>query len=328
MVLTPAFQQMLADRFGHKVRFGVPMAELTSFRVGGPADAVVAPEGAAELMELMRMLEQERMPWMVLGGGTNLLVKDGGIRGVVISLGRGFDRIGIEGRKADTVFVRAGAGARLSALCRYALEQNLAGMNFAVGIPGTVGGAVLMNAGTAHGSMESVVAGLEVLHVPDKQASVPGQALCFSYRGLSWPDSMRDEKGRGPLVLAGRFSLRPAGQRALAEQAGAWLAQRSRSQPAGFSAGCVFKNPAPDMPAGQLIDRAGLKGFRIGDAQVSGVHANFIINRGRAAAADILRLMEAVREAVARRFHVDLEPEIRIVGEETGETSTGAAKPL
>lgn len=314
-MLTSELKKQLAGKLGERVRFDVPMARHTYFRVGGPADAMAMPADIGELKDLVGMLEVAGVDWFVLGGGTNLLVKDKGIRGVVVSLGNGFAGIETVESNKDRVMVRAGAAAGLSALCRYALENNLGGMNFAVGIPGTVGGAVVMNAGTGQGSMESVLAAIDVLKVPDKTATIPAKSLSFTYRSLKWDRCLIDKSGREPIVLAARFGLLPADGRVQAAEAQRMRELRRQSQPAGFSAGCAFKNPSPDMPAGRLIDQAGLKGMRIGDAQVSEIHANFILNLGSASAADILRLMEKVREKVFMAHGVELEPEIITVGE-------------
>lgn len=313
--MSRAVKKELADRFGQRAVFDVPMAEHTSLRVGGPADALVMPADTRELIDLMRMLEQAGLPWMALGGGTNLLVRDKGIRGVVISLRQGFSDIATHEIRQDSVTVNAGAGTRLSALCRYAIAHHLAGMHVVAGIPGTVGGAILMNAGTAQGAIESVLAGIDVLYVPDQTTHLGREALTFAYRKLVWSAEVCGENGYPPLVLGGWFRLEPAGKRDLAAEFETLQARRWKTQPRGLSAGCVFQNPAAEMPAGQLIDRAGFKGFRIGDAQVSELHANFIINRNQATAADILRLMAMIREKVYQSCNVNLQPEIRIVGE-------------
>jgi len=313
--LSRAVKKELADRFGQRAVFDVSMADHTSLRVGGPADVLVMPADTRELMDLMRLLEQAGLPWMVLGAGTNLLVRDKGIRGVVISLRQGFSDIATHETGPDSVTVHAGVGARLSALCRFAIAHDLAGMHVVAGIPGTVGGAILMNAGTAQGAIESVLAGIDVLHVPDKEAYISREALTFVYRKLVWSAEMCGANEYPPLVLGGWFRLQPAGKWDLAAEFETLQARRWQTQPRGLSAGCVFQNPSADMPAGQLIDQAGFKGFRIGDAQVSELHANFIINRNQASAADILRLMAMIREKVYQRCNVNLQPEIRIVGE-------------
>lgn len=313
--MSRAVRKELAGRFGQRAFFDAPMADHTSFRVGGPADALVMPADTPELIDLMRMLEQAGLPWLVLGGGTNLLVRDKGIRGVVISLRQGFSDIATHETRPDSVTVHAGAGARLSALCRYAIEHHLAGMHVVAGIPGTVGGAILMNAGTAQGAIESVLAGIDVLQVPDQTTHLGREALTFAYRKLVWSAEMCGANGYAPLVLGGRFRLQPTRERDLAAEVETLQAMRWQRQPRGLSAGCVFQNPSAEMPAGRLIDQAGFKGFRIGDAQVSELHANFIINRNRASAADILRLMAMIREKIYQTCNVNLQPEIRIVGE-------------
>ncbi len=306
---------MLAERFGERICFDVPMSRHTSFRIGGPADAMAMPGGMEELINLMVMLEYAGVDWFVLGGGTNLLVSDSGVRGVVISLKHGFSGIETAESGPDSVIVHAGAGARLNSLCRYALENNLAGMNFALGIPGTVGGAVIMNAGTGSGAIKSVLTAIDVLHPPDQAETISVNSLCFTYRGLVWERSGITKTSHEPIILAGRFELQPGVGRNLGAEAESLQAWRRQTQPAGFSAGCVFKNPSAEMPAGKLIDQAGLKGLRIGNAQVSEVHANFIINLGGAGASEVLRLIDTVREKVLQAYGVELEPEIRIIGE-------------
>jgi UDP-N-acetylmuramate dehydrogenase len=313
-LMTLDLKKRLTERFGSRVQFDAPMDRHTSFRVGGPADALVTPKDRAELMDLLAVIRAAGVPWMVLGGGTNLLVKDRGIRGVVICPGRGFDQIQIRHKGPEKTVVEAGAAVRLSALCRYAIDNNYTGLHFAAGIPGSVGGAILMNAGTRQGAVESVLEGIDVLESPDRVRSLDRNQLFFGYRRLSWQPA-----GNGGeqlfIVLSGRFALAPAAGSDPAAEFEAMLSRRWETQPKGFSAGCVFKNPSADMAAGRLIDQAGLRGMDAGGARVSAVHANFIINENNATAADILELIGLVQKCVADRFRVCLEPEIRIVGE-------------
>lgn len=313
-LMTPDLKKKLTDRFGSRVQFDAPMDRHTSFRVGGPADALVTPKDRAELMDLLAVVRAAGVPWMVLGGGTNLLVKDRGIRGVVICPGRGFDQIQILHKGPEKTVVEAGAAVRLSALCRYAIDNNYTGLHFAAGIPGSVGGAILMNAGTRQGAVESVLEGIEVLEPPDRVRTLDRDRLIFGYRRLSWQPA-GDGGEQIFIVLSGRFALAPADETDPAAEFETMLNRRWETQPKGFSAGCVFKNPSADMAAGRLIDQAGLKGVAVGGARISTVHANFIINENNASAADILELIRLVQKGVADRFRVCLEPEIRIVGE-------------
>lgn len=314
-VLTKNLKKQLTKRFGARVKFDEPMAQHTSWKVGGPADALVFAADVFEVADLIEILSAADTEWFVMGGGTNLLVKDSGIRAVVICLQHGLDHIEITERNDDGVLVEAGAGARLNSLCRYAAMQDLAGMQFAVGIPGSVGGAVLMNAGTGQKSMESVLKEIDVLNSSGNIISLGTDRLNFKYRALSWENSTGRACHGASVVIAARLLLVPAHGKDLEAQYKAILARRGKTQPRGLSAGCVFKNPSSEMPAGRLIQEAGLKGMEIGGARISEIHANFIITGHKAKASDILKLMEAVRQKVRQRFDVVLEPEVKIVGE-------------
>lgn len=314
--LIPEVKKILADRFGENIRFDEPMAAYTSIRVGGPADALVAPRNTGDLLFLMKHLTAAEVPWFVFGGGSNLLIRDKGIRGVVISMA-GFTTIENETESKAGVTVRAEAGAKLSAVCRHAIENGLSGMAFAMGIPGTIGGAVMMNAGTAAGEMESVLSSVTMLFPPDRTITLKKEDLFFSYRGLaSVSPEAGDGSGAPGLIIEARFDLVPSDRQQVSREADDALSRRRRWQPAGLSAGCFFKNPAPGVSAGELIDRAGLKGLQIGGAAVSEQHANFIINRDRATAEDILAVVRRIQETVLTVHNVFLEPEVKIVGEE------------
>ncbi len=315
-ILSPTFRKILADRFGGNVRFDEPMAAHTSIRVGGPADALVVPRNIGDLFFLMKHLAPAEVPWFILGGGSNLLIRDRGIRGVVISMA-GFTTIENESESEAFVTVRAEAGAKLSALCRHSIENGLSGMAFAMGIPGTVGGAVMMNAGTAEGEMESVLSSVTMLFPPDRAITLKKEDLSFSYRGLAAIKmDAGDGSGAPGLIIEGRFDLVPSDRQQVRRDADDVLSRRRKWQPAGLSAGCFFKNPGPGVSAGELIDRAGLKGLQIGGAAVSDKHANFIINRDCATAEDILGIVRRIQETVLTVHNVFLEPEVKIVGEE------------
>lgn len=308
-MLDSAMTTWLQERFGEAVRFNEPMGRHTSLGVGGPAEAWTTVPCLADLAALVRRCHQGRVPWLVVGDGTNLLVRDGGIAGVVAVLGGEMRQIRMEPAEAKGTVLAAGAGARLSALCRMAIDKGLAGLNFALGIPGTVGGAVRMNAGTEAGWLSDVLTQITVLTAAGETRQIPKTALAAGYRHLDW------EGASDQVVVEARIVLAPGDRGALASEAADRLRRRRIRQPVRHpSAGCVFKNPPAGPGAGELIDRAGLRGHRLGDAQISEGHANFIVNRGRARAAEILELMALARKEVVRRFGVELEAEVRIVG--------------
>ncbi|QEM66980.1 UDP-N-acetylmuramate dehydrogenase [Geobacter sp. FeAm09] len=279
-----------------------PMSRHTSLKVGGPADLYAEPEDADDLLALVRALKERRAPWLAIGRGYNLLVRDGGIRGAVISLAR-FNRISEAGER----LVRAEAGAENLALVRFAQERGLGGIGYISGIPGTVGGAVKMNAG-AYGS--GVLERLESLTLleGDAVAEYRREELDYGYRRLTLP--------AGAIVLAAQFRLVACNPQQTEEEIRKDTELRRTKHNVGFpSAGSFFKNPA-GQAAWRLIDGAGLRGLAVGGAQVSEVHSNFLINRGGATAADFLALAEKVKEAVLAASGVQLEEEVRIVGEE------------
>ncbi len=308
-------RKWLVDLLGESIHFDAPMARHTRFRVGGPAMAFARPCDLAALKRLTAGLWDRRLPYRIVGEGANLLVRDKGLRKIVIVLTNGLNAIRYSHETTDrpnAVAIEAMAGARLPALCRYARKDGLSGLEMLLGIPGTVGGAVRMNAGTALGEVGDALRSATFL-LPDGRMETPSRAeLDFRYRSLRGKE--------GAIVLGAVFGLQRNGaspdQLKAREQE--ILAARRKSQPHpadGHSAGCFFKNPPDGPPAGALIDRAGLKGIRIGGAMVSPRHANFIINTGRAAASDILALKERIQETVSRRFGIWLSPEVEIVGE-------------
>jgi UDP-N-acetylmuramate dehydrogenase len=278
------------------------MSRHTSLRVGGAADLYAEPEDADDLLTLVRAMKDLQAPWLAIGRGYNLLVRDGGIRGAVISLAR-FNRINEAGER----LIRAEAGAENLALVRFAQERGLGGIGFISGIPGTVGGAVKMNAG-AYGS--GVLERLEslTLLLGENVAEYPREQLQYGYRHLALPT--------GAIVLAALFRLVPCDPLQTEEEIREDTELRRSKHNVGFpSAGSFFKNPS-GQAAWRLIDQAGLRGAVVGGAQVSEVHSNFLINRGWATASDFLELARRVREAVFSTSGVKLEEGVRIVGEE------------
>ncbi|CAB5117526.1 UDP-N-acetylenolpyruvoylglucosamine reductase (EC [Olavius algarvensis associated proteobacterium Delta 3] len=313
MGIDPDTAQWLLDLLGQDVRLNEPMSRHTSFRVGGPADVLARPRDLTTLVRLIRGAGERHLPFLVIGGGTNLVVRDAGIRRLVIVLSGGFRDIADSGDSPEGVRLTAGAGCRLQGFCRFAMNRGLAGMNFALGIPGTIGGAIRVNAGTRRGWISDVLRELYVLQ-PDGTEQILRRAdMNFSYRTLSW-DPVTSDNAQ-PIIVQGVFCLTPEDPASLKSEATQILADRHASQPMGLpSAGCFFKNPPGEAPAGRLIEAAGLKGTQIGGAAVSTRHANYIVNREKATAADILSLMELIQETVKDKFDIDLEPEVHIVG--------------
>jgi UDP-N-acetylmuramate dehydrogenase len=306
----------LADVTFGRVLFDEPMSLHTSLRVGGPAEAFVVPKAVDELAALVSGLADRGMPYHVVGGGTNLVVTDGGISGVVICLKPGLSEILIENISSSQARVTVMAGTSLRLLCGHAIRKNLKGMNFALGIPGTVGGAIRMNAGTALGWISDVLESVTVLYPNGLLETIGRNALNFSYRKLLLPQlSCEKAFAHETIIVSGRFSLARTGFTDLKHEAMEILKNRKHRQPTRQpSAGCVFKNPLAGKTAGELIDLCGLKGQKIGGAEISVKHANFFVNSGSATAADILTLMDSVRQTVFERYAVNLEPEVIVIG--------------
>ncbi len=299
-------KEILVRICGKGVRFDCSMKGYTTFRVGGNVEALCFVQSTGDLKELSAFLYREGLPLLVVGRGSNLLVRDGGLPGVAVIL-QG-DLAAVEGDETDACRVLAGAGLTLSELLTHCRENDLAGLEFLAGVPGTVGGAAAMNAG-AWG--REIGPRVEAVNMIDRQGEIfrkDRTVLKFSYRYLSIP--------AGSIILGVTFGLTPEKPGRVASLIAGYLKQRRERQPLGLpSAGSIFKNP-PDDFAGRLIERAGLKGTREGGAMISRDHANFIVNTGGAKAGDILALMELAAGEVRKRFDVDLEPEIRIVGQE------------
>ncbi|MFW6331709.1 MAG: UDP-N-acetylmuramate dehydrogenase [Thermodesulfobacteriota bacterium] len=304
----------LYTHMGDHIRWNEPMARHTSFRVGGPAEVFFTPPSTVLLADFVQWAGKAGIPYRIIGDGTNLLAPDRGVAGVVINL-RHFRKIEYvaEDAASATVTLRVLAGVRLKVFCQFAARNGLEGMAFALGIPGTVGGGMMMNAGTQDGSMADVLVSATVMDSAGRIREIAGKDFRFGYRSFSWESSPAGEKA---ILLAGTFQLQKGGRdaRMLRKQARDRLCDRRRKQPIGLpSGGCFFRNPSEGPGAGALIDRAGLKGMRIGGAEVSAKHANFIVNRKGATSSDILALAAAVRDTVHRKFGVDLKPEVCII---------------
>ncbi len=297
-------QRSLRALLGERVAFEVPMARHTSLRVGGPADALATPADALELAACLECCGSFGIPVLVAGGGFNLLVREGGWRGAVVRTAklRALCREGNE--------LLAEAGVSHSQITRLAVGEGLSGLEFAAGIPGSVGGWIAMNAGVPEREMGEVVEAIEVVDPRGERAWRPRDAMGFAYRTTTG-------LGVGEIAVRARFSLKPAAPAAVREAVDRHLSHRRLTQPVDQpSCGSVFKNPPGDH-AGRLIEASGLKGLRIGGAEISSLHANFIVTRADARAADVLALIERVRETIWARSEILLEPEVRIVGEDT-----------
>jgi len=304
MTMEAKLKKQLQHLDGVEVDWNVMLTGHTSLRVGGPVSCLLRPLNLAGLQTAVQVLNKNHHPsFFILGRGTNLLVRDGGSRAAAISLESGFSQIE---RMDSPGRVKVGAGMRLNRLLRFCLKEALSGLEFIAGIPGSVGGALRMNAGTHAGEMADVCRAVLLLLSDGGLSRLSGSQLRFSYRSLELPPNS--------VVLEGEFSLTPSSREHVRDKIRALLTTRKKKQPWRFpSAGSVFKNPPGDF-AGRLIEAAGLKGIRVGDAQISTKHANFIVNRGRARASDILALIQLAQEKVAQEFGVHLELEIEVVG--------------
>ena len=288
---------------GDQIFENEPMSRHTTFRVGGPADVLFLPESPEQVMLALEAAKAAGVQAFVIGNGSNLVVRDGGIRGLVIALGEGMAAIA---RTGNTI--TAWAGASLARVCAYAQASGLAGLEFASGIPGTLGGGCAMNAGAYGGQLCDVLVDADVL-LGDQRRTLTREDMQMGYR-TSLP--LRE----GGVVLSARFALTPDDPQAISERMRNLNARRRDKQPLNYpSAGSTFKRPEGHF-AGALIEQAGLKGRSVGGAQVSQKHAGFIINTGGATAADILGLIRIVQREVEERFGVCLETEVRILGED------------
>ena len=279
------------------------MSRHTTFRTGGPADILVTPK-AEQISEILALCKKEQIPWTVIGNGSNLLVGDGGIRGIVMEIGKQMAEISIEGTK-----ITAGAGAMLSAIASKAAAQELTGLEFASGIPGSLGGAVVMNAGAYGGELKDVLTEATVLTPEGTFLTLPVAELDLSYRHSIIPE-------RGYLVVSAVLELHPGKAEEIRAVMEDLKEKRVSKQPLEYpSAGSTFKRPEGYF-AGKLIQDSGCRGLRVGGARVSQKHAGFVINEGGATAADVIQLIRLVQMRVKDCFGVDLEPEVRIIGEE------------
>lgn len=278
-----------------------PMSMHTSFKIGGPADLFIKPNSSTIAADVKNYCMEHKIPCYVIGKGTNLLVSDEGIRGAVICIGNEISTITRQG-----CLVTAQAGASLTALCGFAKEHSLSGLEFAFGIPGSVGGAVFMNAGAFGKEMSDVLVSVDVISSSGELFNIKNQEAQFGYRKSSFQDSRR-------IIASATYLLTPDDRHDISGRMQEHSAARTKKQPLEYpSAGSTFKRPIKGY-ASQLIDICGLKGLRLGDAMVSEKHAGFIVNLGNASCSDVLRLCEIVKNTVAQKTGIVLDTEIKII---------------
>jgi UDP-N-acetylmuramate dehydrogenase len=305
---TPEVRNAFAERFNDHVRFDEPLAKYLAYGIGGPADILVFPRGAEDLEWLAVTCRTFDLPVTIVGNGTNLLVVDDGLRGVVLSLSRSFleiEKLGTVGGKTQ---VRCGGGVKKPDVLEWAMNQHLSGLEFSSGVPGTLGGGIYMNAGTKYGCYADVLVELQLFDFERGLRTLARKDLYFGYREQT---AVGDS-----LVVSMVFELQAGDGTAIRTEVNRIIAERAEKQPLDFpSCGSTFKNPPEGLSAGRLIERAGLKGTQVGGAEISLKHANFILNKNSAKAKDILALIDIIKKRVFEQFQVHLECEVIILGE-------------
>jgi UDP-N-acetylmuramate dehydrogenase len=292
------------------VKFREPLAPYLAYRVGGPADILVFPENEAELTWVAERGRELKLPITVVGTGTNLLVLDGGIRGITVSLAKAFQHIDVVNRPAAAgeTWVKVGGGVQKAALLEWAMDRGLTGLEFSAGVPGTIGGGIFMNAGTKYGCYGDILKELSLFDFEHGPRHFQRDQVHFGYR--------EQNAVKGSLVTSVVFELKPGDAAAIRTEVARIIAERAEKQPLDFpSCGSTFKNPPQGLSAGRLIEKAGLKGTVAGGAEVSQKHANFILNKGNATASDIMKLIGIVKQRVWEVFQVQLECEVIILGD-------------
>lgn len=295
--------RLKSEIHGH-VRFDEPMSAHTSFHIGGPADALVIPADLKDLQNVLRIVQEEQVPCAVVGNGSNLLVRDKGIRGIVLKLGNALKNWEQNG----DIFV-FDSGVSLAQCCRIIGEAGYTGMEFAVGIPGSLGGAVFMNAGAYDGEMKDAVVSVRVMTRSGSVKTLSKEELQFSYRHSSLQAS-------DDIVLEVTLQVQKGDKAAIRAKMDDFSQRRISKQPLDIpSAGSTFKRPEGHF-VGQMVEQSGLKGFRIGGAEVSVKHAGFIVNADHATAADVLQLIDYIRNKILEEYKITLIPEVLVLGEE------------
>jgi len=313
--VSPELLTTLTNSFGERVKFNEPLAPYLAYRVGGPADVLVFPEDEAELALIQRLAKDASIPLNIVGEGTNLLVVDEGIRGIVVSLKQSFKQIvevpNLMSRSSHHTWVQCGGGVLKPDLLKWAIARGLKGLEFSAGVPGTIGGGIFMNAGTKYGCYGDILKTLRIYHFDSGPENLSRDQINFGYRSHQ---AVRDS-----IVVHATFELTPGDSEAMQKEVDRIILERESKQPLHLpSCGSTFKNPMGENPtglsAGRLIEKANLKGTRIGGAEISQKHANFILNHGSATATDIIKLIQLVQKEVKRLFGVELEREVIILG--------------
>ena len=293
-----------------EVRVDEPISRHTTFGIGGPADVYVIAQNADELRRLVGLCNRADTPFFILGAGSNVLVSDKGIRGITIeNRARGLD--GPMNSPNGSAVFRAESGASIAALARYLCRKGFGGLEWAGGIPGTIGGAVVYNAGAYDGSMATVLKSVQMVSKDGLEYEMAVEELGLGYRESAFTRRLFE----GHVILSADLLLKPADPDELARRLVELDHNRQASQPRGRSAGSIFKNTR-EYPAWWLIDQVGLRGYRFGDAEISTKHPNFILNVGRASAMDVIALITLVQQKVEEEFSVKLVPEVAFVGED------------
>ncbi len=308
MTLSSSQKAVLTGVVRGKIQWDAPLSAWTTYRIGGPADALVTLLDVEDLQEVLKFCRLEELRWKLLGRGSNILAADEGFGGIIIVLGEGFKYIGRDPERAQkSNWVKSGAGVGLARLSSYCADSGLSGFEFASGIPGTVGGGVVMNAGAWGRSMSEVIRSIDLVD-HEKIEIISEKHLNFSYR------TCRALAGRKDAVVTGvTMSFKTAAPEQIRETVRTLKEKRKERQPYGQpNCGSVFRN-LEEISAGKLIDDAGLKGRRIGDAAVSEKHANFIVNCGQATAQDVLALIDEIKEKVMQTSGVELIPEVQFL---------------
>ena len=295
----------LCTALGARVRVNEALASHTTFRIGGPADLLIEARTLDELIEFARRARQRGVPIFILGNGSNILVRDSGIRGLVIE--NQCAQFSLDAINSERALVRAESGATLPGIANRLARQGWAGLEWAIGVPGTIGGAVVGNAG-AHGAcIADDLIRVAILDADSAVRELPKTELAFDYR------TSRFKRAKGEIVLRVDLEMRRDDPQVCVARMNRYTEHRRRTQPTDPSVGSMFKNPPGDS-AGRLIDQAGLKGTRVGGVEVSQVHANFFVNRGGATASDVMQLIEIVCARTRARFGIELELEIEMIG--------------
>jgi UDP-N-acetylmuramate dehydrogenase len=301
------FRENLRNRVSCKILFDEPAKRHTSIGVGGPIDAILYPKDRDELQRIISWLEECHVPFMPVGNWTNIIVKDGGYRGVILSL-QYLNHVASTERNNPQVAIHAEAGAPLADLVRVSADASLTGIEFCAGIPGSVGGAVRMNAGAYGNEVKDIIEFITIMDVRGKISELKRNQIHFKYRNTELPQDT--------IILSASFLLAKGANETIRARIREILETRKERHPLEYrNAGSIFKNPQ-GMPAGQIIEDLGLKGTRIGEAEISGKHGNFIVNTGNAKAGDIVDLISIITQKVWEARGIHLVPEVRIFGED------------